>query len=78
MPLIPLQTADEKSAFRSYFYLFSRLYPCGECAAHFQALLKDYPPQVGATLPRPPIPKLPLTKSVLFTFHFPFRRRPRR
>lgn len=41
------QTADEKSAFRSFIYLFSRLYPCGECAAHFQLLLKDFPPQVS-------------------------------
>ena len=31
----------------------SRLYPCGECAAHFQTLLKEYPPQV-----RPPPPAL--------------------
>ncbi|CDZ97779.1 Mitochondrial sulfhydryl oxidase involved in the biogenesis of cytosolic Fe/S proteins [Phaffia rhodozyma] len=41
-------TADERSALRSYFYLFSRLYPCGECATHFQALLKEYPPQTSS------------------------------
>lgn len=27
-------------------YLTSRLYPCGECATEFQALLKQFPPQV--------------------------------
>ncbi|CAD6569890.1 MAG: hypothetical protein TREMPRED_005498 [Tremellales sp. Tagirdzhanova-0007] len=39
-------TSDDRTALRSYFYLFARLYPCGECAAEFQALLKEYPPQV--------------------------------
>lgn len=60
-------TPDERTALKSYFYLFSsvlpvslrlyaqltpthlllsRLYPCGECAAHFQDLLKEFPPQV--------------------------------
>lgn len=29
---------------------FSRLYPCGECAAEFQALLAEYPPQASALL----------------------------
>jgi len=28
-------------------YLTSRLYPCGECAAEFQELLKKFPPQVS-------------------------------
>lgn len=39
--------ADERDALKSYLYLFSRLYPCGECAEEFQALLRDYPPQVS-------------------------------
>ncbi|KAL8284152.1 hypothetical protein RQP46_004901 [Phenoliferia psychrophenolica] len=43
-PLEP--TESEKDAFKSFIYLFSRLYPCGECAAEFQALLKKHPPQV--------------------------------
>jgi len=30
----------------TYFYLTSRLYPCGECATEFQQLLKQFPPQV--------------------------------
>ncbi|RMZ80747.1 hypothetical protein DV738_g2621, partial [Chaetothyriales sp. CBS 135597] len=41
-------TLDESEALKSYIYLFARLYPCGECAAHFQALLRKYPPQTGS------------------------------
>jgi len=39
---------DERHALESYFHLFSRLYPCGECAAEFQQLLKKYPPQTSS------------------------------
>jgi len=41
-------TEDERSALSSYFYLQSRLYPCGECAAEFQQLLKKWPPQTSS------------------------------
>ncbi|RMD44199.1 hypothetical protein DV735_g790, partial [Chaetothyriales sp. CBS 134920] len=41
-------TRDESEALKSYIYLFARLYPCGECAAHFQTLLRKYPPQTGS------------------------------
>ncbi|TFK50778.1 hypothetical protein OE88DRAFT_1659842 [Heliocybe sulcata] len=41
-------TPDEKEALKSYFHLLSRLYPCGECAAEFQLLLKKYPPQASS------------------------------
>lgn len=41
-----MPTQDERDALNSYFHLLSRLYPCGECAAEFQQLLKKYPPQV--------------------------------
>jgi len=41
-------TPDDRQALKSYFHLFSRLYPCGECAAEFQALLKQYPPQTSS------------------------------
>ncbi|KAK2462479.1 hypothetical protein APHAL10511_005449 [Amanita phalloides] len=41
-------TPDERTALASYFHLLSRLYPCGECAAEFQALLKKYPPQTSS------------------------------
>ncbi|KAK9856676.1 hypothetical protein MYU51_000503 [Penicillium brevicompactum] len=41
-------TDDQKEALRSYIYLFARLYPCGECAEHFQQHLHKYPPQVSS------------------------------
>ncbi|KAL8957385.1 MAG: hypothetical protein Q9193_005328 [Seirophora villosa] len=44
-PLHP--DASQKSALASYVHLFARLYPCGECASHFQQILKKYPPQVS-------------------------------
>lgn len=43
-------TLDEREALSSYFYLTSRLYPCGECASEFQELLKKYPPQTSSRL----------------------------
>ncbi|CAG8553689.1 3974_t:CDS:2 [Acaulospora colombiana] len=39
---------DERLALKSYFHLTSRLYPCGECAAEFQMLLRDHPPQTSS------------------------------
>ncbi|KAJ3752314.1 ERV/ALR sulfhydryl oxidase domain-containing protein [Lentinula raphanica] len=41
-------TNDERTALNSYFHLLSRLYPCGECATEFQALLKKFPPQTSS------------------------------
>ncbi|EIW80569.1 hypothetical protein CONPUDRAFT_125372 [Coniophora puteana RWD-64-598 SS2] len=41
-------TQDHRDALESYFYLTSRLYPCGECAAEFQQLLKKFPPQTSS------------------------------
>ncbi|KAF2242770.1 FAD dependent sulfhydryl oxidase Erv2, partial [Trematosphaeria pertusa] len=41
-------TPDEKEALRSFVHLFQRLYPCGECAEHFGAVLAKYPPQVSS------------------------------
>jgi len=43
-------TDDEREALRSYLYLTSRLYPCGECATEFQQLLELYPPQTSSRL----------------------------
>ncbi|QSZ35226.1 hypothetical protein DSL72_008095 [Monilinia vaccinii-corymbosi] len=40
-------TEEDSSALKSYIHLFARLYPCGDCARHFQGLLKKYPPQVA-------------------------------
>jgi FAD-linked sulfhydryl oxidase len=39
-------TADDSQALKSFLYLFARLYPCGECARHFQQILEKFPPQV--------------------------------
>ncbi|CDH57505.1 fad-linked sulfhydryl oxidase erv2 [Lichtheimia corymbifera JMRC:FSU:9682] len=39
---------EERDALTHYFTLLSRLYPCGECAAHFQLLLERYPPQTSS------------------------------
>ena len=39
---------EESSALKSYIYLFARLYPCGECASHFQKILKKFPPQTSS------------------------------
>lgn len=39
---------DESQALKDYIHLFARLYPCGECAKHFQQILKKYPPQVSS------------------------------
>lgn len=41
-------TEDDSLALKSYIQLFSRLYPCGDCARHFQGLLKKFPPQVSS------------------------------
>lgn len=39
-------TKQQSEDLRSFFHLFSKLYPCGDCAAHFQKLLEERPPQV--------------------------------
>ncbi|RYP05005.1 hypothetical protein DL764_004080 [Monosporascus ibericus] len=41
-------TEEDSLALKTYIQLFARLYPCGECAAHFRKLLAKYPPQVGS------------------------------
>ncbi|RKF55897.1 FAD-linked sulfhydryl oxidase ERV2 [Golovinomyces cichoracearum] len=40
-------TDDERKALDAYIHLFARLYPCGECARHFQEIIKKFPPQVA-------------------------------
>ncbi|KXJ85955.1 Erv1/Alr family protein, partial [Microdochium bolleyi] len=39
---------DDSLALKSYIHLFARLYPCGDCARHFQGLLAKYPPQTSS------------------------------
>lgn len=41
-------TKQESETLRSFFYTFAQLYPCGECARHFQQLIRELPPQVGS------------------------------
>ncbi|KAJ2384816.1 hypothetical protein GGI05_004886 [Coemansia sp. RSA 2603] len=41
-------TKDEKQAMKSFLFLLSRLYPCGDCAHHFQQHLKKHPPVVDS------------------------------
>ncbi|KAK1829331.1 proteasome subunit beta type-1 [Podospora conica] len=40
-------TDDERLALKTFIQLFARLYPCGECASHFQKIIKKYPPQTS-------------------------------
>ncbi|KAJ1800922.1 hypothetical protein LPJ59_000712 [Coemansia sp. RSA 2399] len=41
-------TKDEKDAAKGFLFLLSRLYPCGDCAHHFQQHLKKHPPVVDS------------------------------
>lgn len=41
-------TEQDSQALKSFVHLFARLYPCGDCARHFQQLLQKYPPQVSS------------------------------
>ncbi|EJT96937.1 hypothetical protein DACRYDRAFT_25371 [Dacryopinax primogenitus] len=41
-------TPDQRDTLKSFFYVFARLYPCGQCAQEFQQLLKQYPPQTSS------------------------------
>lgn len=39
---------DDRKSLETFVYLFSRLYPCGDCARHFRGLLAQYPPQTSS------------------------------
>lgn len=41
-------TDSERQTLKEFIHLFSLLYPCGDCANHFQQLLKELPPQTGS------------------------------
>lgn len=38
-------TKQEQSTLDQYIHVFAQVYPCGDCARHFQQLLTKYPPQ---------------------------------
>jgi len=40
-------TDEERLALKTFIQLLARLYPCGECASHFQKMIKKYPPQTS-------------------------------
>ncbi|KAL6903132.1 ERV/ALR sulfhydryl oxidase domain-containing protein [Trichoderma evansii] len=39
---------EERKTLETFVYLFSRLYPCGDCAKHFRGILEKYPPQTSS------------------------------
>lgn len=41
-------TELQKTTLDQYIKLFAQVYPCGDCARHFQQLLLKYPPQVSS------------------------------
>ncbi|KAI3406521.1 hypothetical protein KGF56_000653 [Candida oxycetoniae] len=38
-------TQQEETTLFTYIQLFAQVYPCGDCARHFQKLLAQFPPQ---------------------------------
>jgi FAD-linked sulfhydryl oxidase len=43
-------TDSDRQLLLRFFNDFSQLYPCGECASHFQKLLKELPPQTSSRM----------------------------
>lgn len=41
-------TPSERDDLTTFIEYFAKLYPCGDCAAHFQTLLSQYPPQTSS------------------------------
>ncbi|GMM38316.1 flavin-linked sulfhydryl oxidase [Saccharomycopsis crataegensis] len=41
-------TDTEKDSLKQFFNYFVQVYPCGDCAQHFQKLLDKFPPQVNS------------------------------
>ncbi|CDR42204.1 CYFA0S08e04786g1_1 [Cyberlindnera fabianii] len=39
---------QERDTLTQYIYLFAKVYPCGDCARHFNQLLKKFPPQTSS------------------------------
>lgn len=43
-------TEAQRSTVSTFFHTFALLYPCGECANHFQELLRELPPQTSSRM----------------------------
>ncbi|EPQ31883.1 uncharacterized protein PFL1_00082 [Pseudozyma flocculosa PF-1] len=43
-------TKEQRKTLQTFFENFALLYPCGDCARHFQALIKELPPQTGSRM----------------------------
>lgn len=43
-------TPEQRTTLSTFFHSFALLYPCGECANHFQELLKELPPQTSSRM----------------------------
>ncbi|KAI9270913.1 ERV/ALR sulfhydryl oxidase domain-containing protein [Helicostylum pulchrum] len=41
-------TESERKSLKDFMMLFSTLYPCGECATHFNKMITTYPPQTSS------------------------------
>lgn len=41
---------EESATLKSFFETFALLYPCGDCARHFQGLIKEQPPQTASRM----------------------------
>lgn len=39
---------EQKMVLKQFITLFAQIYPCGDCARHFQKLLQKFPPQIGS------------------------------
>lgn len=43
-------TPTQRATLLSFFNSFALLYPCGDCANHFQQLLAKHPPQTSSRM----------------------------
>lgn len=43
-------TPNDRDDLGSFITYFAKLYPCGDCAAHFNTLLMKYPPQTSSRI----------------------------
>ncbi|ODV62972.1 flavin-linked sulfhydryl oxidase ASCRUDRAFT_22568, partial [Ascoidea rubescens DSM 1968] len=41
-------SSQEKETLNQFLHLFVKVYPCGDCAEHFQRLIEKFPPQINS------------------------------